>query len=64
MPSYDMQCEACAYEFEAQASMKDGPPKKCPSCKKPKLRQVFQKPPAFHAHFSPMHPRRNRGRGW
>lgn len=64
MPAYDMQCEGCGHSFEAQAPISVGPPKKCPECKKQKLRQVFKQPPAFHAHLSPMHPRINRGRGY
>ena len=62
MARYDMQCVACGHEYEAEAPMKDGPPKDCPECGGD-LRQVFTKPPAFHNHYSPMHPRVNRGRG-
>lgn len=64
MALYDMQCEACGHQYEAQASMKDGPPKKCPACNKKKLKQVFGKVAAFHSHLSPMHPRAKRGRGY
>lgn len=59
MARYDMTCK-CG-DFEAEAPMKDGPPKTCP--KGHKAQQVFSKPPAFHNHLSPMHPRVNRGRG-
>lgn len=63
MPRYDMHCDACEHEFEAEAPIAQGPPRKCPACKKLKLRQFFAKPPAYHNHMSPMHPRVNRGRG-
>jgi len=61
---YDMHCDGCEHEFEATAPIHDGPPKKCPACKKLKLRQVWTKPPVVHLLLSPMHPRKTRGRGW
>jgi len=63
MAKYDMRCEACGHEFEAEAPMVEGPPKKCPACKKNKLALVW-KPIPYHNHYSPLHPRKNRGRGW
>lgn len=63
MPAYDMHCTACDHSYEAQAPIKDGPPKKCPVCKKDKLTQVYDQVAAFHARLSPMHPRANRGNG-
>lgn len=62
MPLYDMQC-TCGHRFEARRSMAEGPPQRCPSCKKHQLKQIFDKPPAFHTYYSPMHPRAKRGRG-
>lgn len=61
MPLYDMECQGCQHKYEAFVSMQDGPPKKCPACGKAKLKQVFEKPPAFHDRYSPMHPRAGRG---
>lgn len=42
----------------------DDEPAKCPKCGKKKVRVAFKKAPAYHNHFSPMHPRKNRGRGY
>jgi len=63
MPLYDMECQECKHKYEVFASMQDGPDKKCPACGKKKAKQVFEKPPAYHGTYSPMHPRANRGRG-
>lgn len=63
MARYDVKCDACDHEGEVEAPMKDGPPKDCPKCGKPMLRQIFNQIPVFHNHLSPMHPRANRGRG-
>lgn len=41
MPTYDYQCDACGHEFELFQSMRDEPQKKCPQCKKLKLRRLF-----------------------
>jgi len=41
MPTYDYQCDACQHQFEEFQSMKDEPLKKCPQCKKSKLRRLF-----------------------
>jgi putative FmdB family regulatory protein len=64
MPAYDYQCDACGHEFEVTHGMTALRPKTCPQCKKRKLRKVLAKPPAYHSHYSPMHPRVNRGRGY
>ena len=37
MPTYEYECKACKYEFEAFQSMKDEPLKKCPECGKDEL---------------------------
>jgi putative FmdB family regulatory protein len=41
MPTYDYQCDACDHEFEIFESITAEPQKKCPKCKKSKLRRLF-----------------------
>jgi putative FmdB family regulatory protein len=41
MPTYDYRCDACDHEFEEFQAMMDKPLKKCPKCKKPKLRRLL-----------------------
>lgn len=41
MPTYDYRCDACGHEFDAFQSIMDGAIKKCPKCKKPKLRRLI-----------------------
>src|SRR5262249_18125413 len=41
MPTYEYQCEACGHNFDEFQSFSDKPLKKCPKCKKPKLRRIF-----------------------
>lgn len=41
MPTYDYECDACGHKFELFQSMKDEPERKCPECKKLKLRRLF-----------------------
>ncbi len=41
MPTYDYVCDACQHKFELVQSMKDDPIRKCPQCKKLKLRRLF-----------------------
>jgi len=41
MPTYEYHCDACEHNFEEFQSMKDEPLKKCPQCRKPKLRRLF-----------------------
>jgi len=41
MPTYDYECDACHHTFEEFQAMKDEPLKKCPKCKKNKLRRLF-----------------------
>lgn len=64
MPQYDLQCEACEHTFTVEHAMSEPHPKKCPECGKAKVKQLFNKAPAYHARYSPMHPRVNRGRGY
>jgi putative FmdB family regulatory protein len=41
MPTYDYQCDSCGNKFELFQSIKDDPIRKCPQCKKLKLRRLF-----------------------
>ncbi len=41
MPTYDYECDACGHAFELFQSIKEDPKKKCPECKKSKLRRLF-----------------------
>ena len=41
MPTYDYECDACGHKFELFQSMKDEAERKCPKCKKLKLRRLF-----------------------
>src|SRR6266446_4811455 len=41
MPTYDYVCDACGHEFELFQSMLDPLKRKCPKCKKSKLRRLI-----------------------
>jgi putative FmdB family regulatory protein len=41
MPTYDYLCEACDHKFELFQSITESVKKKCPQCKKSKLRRLF-----------------------
>lgn len=41
MPTYEYHCDACNHNFDEFQSMSEVPLKKCPKCKKSKLRRVF-----------------------
>jgi putative FmdB family regulatory protein len=41
MPTYDYLCDACGHEFEEFQSINEPLLRKCPECKKPKLRRLF-----------------------
>jgi putative FmdB family regulatory protein len=41
MPTYDYSCDACEHAFEIFEPITADPQKKCPKCKKPKLRRLF-----------------------
>jgi putative FmdB family regulatory protein len=41
MPTYDYSCDACHHEFEVFEPISAEPQKKCPKCKKNKLRRLF-----------------------
>jgi putative FmdB family regulatory protein len=41
MPTYDYVCDACRHEFEMFQSIKDDAIRKCPKCKRLKLRRLI-----------------------
>jgi len=41
MPTYDYECDACGHKLELFHSIMAEPEKKCPSCKKMKLRRLL-----------------------
>jgi putative FmdB family regulatory protein len=41
MPTYDYECDACGHKFELFQQISEEPKKKCPECKKSKLRRLF-----------------------
>lgn len=41
MPTYDYHCDACGHEFELFQSITADAEKKCPKCKKNKLRRLI-----------------------
>ena len=41
MPTYDYECDACGHEFELFQSITEANKRKCPECKKLKLRRLF-----------------------
>ncbi len=41
MPTYDYRCESCKHEFEQFQSITAASLKKCPKCKKQKLRRLI-----------------------
>jgi putative FmdB family regulatory protein len=41
MPTYDYECDACSHTFELFQGINDPVQKKCPECKKNKLRRLF-----------------------
>jgi len=41
MPTYEYVCDACGNQLEEFQSFSDKPLKKCPKCKKSKLRRLF-----------------------
>ena len=41
MPTYDYQCDACGHAFELFQGINESVKKKCPKCKKLKLRRLF-----------------------
>lgn len=41
MPTYDYECDACGHKFELFQSISAPVERKCPECKKNKLRRLF-----------------------
>ncbi len=41
MPTYEYECQACGHTLEELQSFSDKPLKKCPKCKKLKLRRLI-----------------------
>ena len=41
MPTYDYSCDACHHKFESFEPITAKPQKKCPKCKKNRLRRLF-----------------------
>ena len=41
MPTYDYECDACGHRFELYQSISADPQRKCPACKKLKLRRLI-----------------------
>lgn len=39
MPTYEYRCEACGHELEVYQSIAEAPKRKCPACKKAKLKR-------------------------
>jgi putative FmdB family regulatory protein len=39
MPTYDYRCEACGHELEVFQNISEAPKRKCPACKKSKLKR-------------------------
>ena len=63
MTLYDLHCRGCdAYTEEFQDRNAQGP-FRCSKCGKKRAYRVLLKPPAYHDHYSPMHPRKGRGKG-
>ena len=41
MPTYDNKCDACGHEFETFQPISEDPVRKCPKCKKMKVRRLI-----------------------
>ena len=41
MPTYEYECDACGHRFELYQSISADPERKCPECKKLKLRRLI-----------------------
>ena len=41
MPTYDYECRGCKHKFEIMQKMTAGKKRKCPKCKKLKLRRII-----------------------
>ncbi|MCS6976270.1 MAG: zinc ribbon domain-containing protein [Gemmatales bacterium] len=41
MPTYEYRCEACGHQFDEYQSITEEPLRKCPKCRKNRLRRLF-----------------------
>jgi len=41
MPTYEYECDACGHEFEELQTMSERPIRKCPKCKKLRVRRLI-----------------------
>jgi len=41
MPTYEYECEACGHRFELFQSIREGARRKCPACRRLKLRRLI-----------------------
>ncbi len=41
MPTYDYECDACGHKFDVFQSISEEKLRKCPACRKLKLRRLF-----------------------
>ena len=63
MTLYNMHCRTCDAYFESWQDRNAKGPFKCPKCGTRRAYRTILKPPAFQDRYSPMHPRRGRGKG-
>jgi putative FmdB family regulatory protein len=63
MPTYAYLCDACGSKFEAICPLDQQGPTRCPECKSGRIRRDWTQLPVYHNRYSPLHPRKNRGRG-
>lgn len=40
MPTYEYECQKCGHHFELYQSIKDGPKRSCPKCKKGRVKRL------------------------
>ena len=53
MPTYDFECEPCAYYTEIVQSFNDPSTHKCPHCGKNTLKKIFINPPTISIRGEP-----------
>jgi len=53
MPTYDFECEKCAYYTEIKQGINDSSTHTCPHCEKPTLVKVFINAPAMFVRGEP-----------
>lgn len=62
MPTYDYTCKYCKTEIDIIHDINDTK-RKCPTCGKLGLKRAWRQVAAVMDLYSPMHPRKGRGRG-